>query len=448
MLHELVDDRAGNLTRQTDNAANRAKHMTYDHANRVTRVTNPATGETVGRYHYDDQGFRVRKTALDDDGVDRKETMLLYASMYFGVEIQKDVYTGEEIYTVMNNIYLNGVRVAAMVPTGEAAHFHTDQVDSVKVVTNDAGAVVSRMEYLPYGETWFREGDDRFAPKYNSQELDKETGYYFYNARYYDPEICRFVTADNVIDGQFDTQGWNRFAYVKGNPILYKDPTGHETDEEIAAKNRQNAIEYAGNKNTEQVLKDFGLNQSANESGKADAKEGVEAKLQRSKDSSVQRAASDKKESPVVLQTHRGIELPIAQKDINKNYKDGVSSDYLDERRSPPHHGIDIPAKKGTSIHSTVEGKVVYAGEGETGSGYGNYGKTIAVQDKKTGLYVSSSHNSKNSVSVGDTVKKGQVVGEVGRTGKSDGYHVHMEVRTDYRDQNTHVSPYEKKVGQ
>lgn len=229
MLDELIDDRAGNLTRQTDNAANRAKHMSYDHANRVTRVTNPATGETVGRYHYDDQGFRVRKTALDDDGVDRKETMLLYASMYFGVEIQKDVYTGEEIYNVLNNIYLNGVRVAAMVPTGEAAHFHTDQVDSVKVVTNDAGAVVSRMEYLPYGETWFREGDDRFAPKYNSQELDRESGYYFYNARHYDPEICRFVTADTVIDGEFDTQGWNRFMYVKGNPIRYKDPTGHET---------------------------------------------------------------------------------------------------------------------------------------------------------------------------------------------------------------------------
>lgn len=203
--------------------------MSYDHANRVTRVTNPATGETVGRYHYDDQGFRVRKTALDDDGVDRKETMLLYASMYFGVEIQKDVYTGEEIYNVLNNIYLNGVRVAAMVPTGEAAHFHTDQVDSVKVVTNDAGAVISRMEYLPYGESWFREGDDRFAPKYNSQELDRESGYYFYNARYYDPEICRFVTADTVIDGEFDTQGWNRFMYVKGNPILYKDPTGHYT---------------------------------------------------------------------------------------------------------------------------------------------------------------------------------------------------------------------------
>jgi RHS repeat-associated protein len=66
------------------------------------------------------------------------------------------------------------------------------------------------------------------APKYNSQELDKESGYYFYNARHYDPEIGRFVTADSVIDGELSTQGWNRYAYVHNNPIIYRDPTGHE----------------------------------------------------------------------------------------------------------------------------------------------------------------------------------------------------------------------------
>lgn len=49
----------------------------------------------------------------------------------------------------------------------------------------------------------------------------------FNNGRYCDPAIARFVSADNVIDGELDTQGWNAFSYVKGNPIRYEDPTGH-----------------------------------------------------------------------------------------------------------------------------------------------------------------------------------------------------------------------------
>ena len=35
------------------------------------------------------------------------------------------------------------------------------------------------------------------------------------------------MTADNVIDGEFDTQGWNRYMYCHGNPVMYQDPTGH-----------------------------------------------------------------------------------------------------------------------------------------------------------------------------------------------------------------------------
>jgi len=109
----------------------------------------------------------------------------------------------------------------------------TDQVDSVKVVVNEKGAAVSRFEYLPFGEEWVSEQsseiEEDHSPKFNSQELDRESGFYFYNARHYDPVVGRFVSADVVIDGEFDTQGWNRFSYVKGNPVWYKDPSGHIT---------------------------------------------------------------------------------------------------------------------------------------------------------------------------------------------------------------------------
>ena len=107
---------------------------------------------------------------------------------------------------------------------------------------------------LLYGESWFTEDafsvrqsmDDgggsidsiaggstdcknaNFSPKYNSQELDKESQFYYFNARHYDPELARFVSADTVIDGVNTTAGWNRYMYVKGNPIVYRDPTGHD----------------------------------------------------------------------------------------------------------------------------------------------------------------------------------------------------------------------------
>ncbi|EKN90333.1 RHS repeat-associated core domain protein [Leptospira interrogans str. 2002000623] len=122
---------------------------------------------------------------------------------------------------------LNGGRIAALNEAGALAYYLTDQVDSVSTVLDDEGNTLSLMQYLPYGETFVQRGDLNFSPKFNSQELDRESGFYFYNARFYDPGIARFTSADTLIDGELDTQGWNRFSYVKGNPIGAKDPTGH-----------------------------------------------------------------------------------------------------------------------------------------------------------------------------------------------------------------------------
>ncbi|EMO79349.1 RHS repeat-associated core domain protein [Leptospira kirschneri str. 200801774] len=121
---------------------------------------------------------------------------------------------------------LNVVRIAALNEAGALAYYLTDQVGSVSTVLDDEGNTLSLMQYLPYGETFVQRGDLNFSPKFNSQELDRESGFYFFNARFYDPGIARFTSADTVIDGESDTQGWNRFSYVKGNPIGAKDPTG------------------------------------------------------------------------------------------------------------------------------------------------------------------------------------------------------------------------------
>ena len=231
----MIYDAAGNMVSQKDNGKNCVKEMTYDSSNRIVEVSDPdKTGDNLlGKYWYDDQGFRVRKIAQKDIDGEFKQIEVLYPSMYFGIEKQRNLEGFEipETSYAVNNIYLNGVRIAAMLPDGNTRYYLTDQVDSVKVVVDDEGEAVTRFEYLPYGEEWFsenREGiDEEHNPKYNSQELDKESGYYFYNARHYDPVVGRFVTADTVVDGEYSAKGWNRYMYAGGNPVKYNDPTGH-----------------------------------------------------------------------------------------------------------------------------------------------------------------------------------------------------------------------------
>ncbi|WP_411822415.1 RHS repeat-associated core domain-containing protein [Leptospira sp. 'Mane'] len=86
----------------------------------------------------------------------------------------------------------------------------------------------SHITYKPYGEIL---RTDSYVPdimkyKYTGQEEDKETGLYYYKARYYDASLGRFLSNDNMIfPGQ--TQGMNRSMYVEGNPVKYKDPSGN-----------------------------------------------------------------------------------------------------------------------------------------------------------------------------------------------------------------------------
>ena len=53
-----------------------------------------------------------------------------------------------------------------------------------------------------------------------------QTGLYFYNARYYDATIERFISPDSVIPDRTDPQAFNRYSYVVNNPLRYTDPSG------------------------------------------------------------------------------------------------------------------------------------------------------------------------------------------------------------------------------
>lgn len=89
------------------------------------------------------------------------------------------------------------------------------------------------------------------------------------------------------------------------------------------------------------------------------------------------------------------------------------------------HNGIDIAAPIGTPILAAADGEVIISKTGGWNGGYGNY----IVIKHKNGTQTLYSHNSRNAVSVGDSVKQGDIIGYIGVTGKVTGSHLHFEIR-------------------
>ena len=100
------------------------------------------------------------------------------------------------------------------------------------------------------------------------------------------------------------------------------------------------------------------------------------------------------------------------------------------------HSGIDVPAPKGTKIVAAYDGEVAWS---YYSSSAGNW---VGI-DHGDGIYTVYMHMAKRLVSEGDMVKKGDVIGLVGTTGRSTGNHLHFGVRKDgkYVDPLDWVSP-------
>lgn len=63
--------------------------------------------------------------------------------------------------------------------------------------------------------------------RFTGQEQDPETGLYFYNARYYNPVLGRFISPDSIVPEPGNPQSLNRYSYVENNPVNRIDPSGH-----------------------------------------------------------------------------------------------------------------------------------------------------------------------------------------------------------------------------
>jgi murein DD-endopeptidase MepM/ murein hydrolase activator NlpD len=90
------------------------------------------------------------------------------------------------------------------------------------------------------------------------------------------------------------------------------------------------------------------------------------------------------------------------------------------------HPGLDISAEKGDPVYSTADGKVTHA------TSAGNYGNLVIV-DHGYGLETRYGHLSMFKVTIDQKVKRGDLLGLVGSTGRTTGSHLHYEVRANGR---------------
>jgi RHS repeat-associated protein len=114
----------------------------------------------------------------------------------------------------------------------EIYYYHSDHLGTGTFLSDFDGNPYQFFLNLPFGETMAEQhsysGDYTNRYKFNGKELDEETGFYYYGARYYNPKFSIWLSVDPLAEKY---PGWNPYAYCYQNPINFIDPTGMEGDD-------------------------------------------------------------------------------------------------------------------------------------------------------------------------------------------------------------------------
>jgi RHS repeat-associated protein len=155
-------------------------------------------------------------------------------SYYFRVQATDNVNNasawveaGPVVVSAVTKYYMFGGQRVAMRQGDVVYYLHSDHLGSSSLTTDQSGAPVAETRYLPYGEErWTNEAQPTDFT-FTGQRAERGFGLMDYNARYYDPGLGRFVSADTVVPEAGNPQALNRYAYALGNPLRHPDPSGH-----------------------------------------------------------------------------------------------------------------------------------------------------------------------------------------------------------------------------
>ena len=239
-------DDAGNLIaiQNTVNGVTYSASYTYDSLGRLARATAGSDDQQF-IYTADDERIAIRNgqnwtwTVRDLDGKVLREFTSLEPNGQPGLPTLNRQWAKDYIWR-------DGLLLATVTPTTPGAnttvtrHYHLDHLGTPRLVSNDAGVQIGIHAYYPFG------AELNLSPHEQPGELMKFTGHErdllasnpntldYMHARHYSPGVGRFLSVDPVEGNPQTPQSWNRYVYVKNNPIGKVDPDGR-CDAAIAA---------------------------------------------------------------------------------------------------------------------------------------------------------------------------------------------------------------------
>ena len=200
----LEYDANGNLVKERDSAGAVLHQYAWDVRNRLIGIS----GNTTASFNYDALGRRMSKTM----------NSVVSQFAYDGNDIVAEIGGGAVGATYLRspNIDEPFIRVAGI----GSEYYYADALGSSLVLADQAGAPQTLYGYEVFGKSIVN-GTSSNSFQYAGRENDG-MGLYYYRARYYSPNLQRFVSEDPIgIDG-----GVNFYAYVRNAPTNWTDPTG------------------------------------------------------------------------------------------------------------------------------------------------------------------------------------------------------------------------------
>jgi RHS repeat-associated protein len=249
-VHEFAYDPLDNLRAWKLAGVKDFANYVYDANNRLAEIRNTA-GSIVHTFGYDVQGNVVNKNSvgLDFDYGNRlREVTGQEYYRYDGMGRRVlawrpsggntlSMYTqagqvayihSEPLQKATENIYLGGslvaIREVAFANNAVTTKYqHTDALGSPVAVSNEAGAVVERTNYDPYGGAI---GKMVEGVGYTGHVMDPATGLTYMQQRYYDQSVGRFLSVDPIATNPNSGQGFNVYQYAANSPYRFVDPDG------------------------------------------------------------------------------------------------------------------------------------------------------------------------------------------------------------------------------